>query len=298
VLLTTNGGTSWTNLAALDAMMTGSGLFRARPTRGSWDWVGFTSYPQPSLLAFDAKRANWIIAGAVDAGVFLSTDHGANWNILTDPIDPAGSGIAHLPRPLYAYVDHDGTTRISDVARIFVGTQGRGVWRLTRTERSPFFSFCARYNINCPEPRFGPGLIVLECDRVPCAFRDPLPRNCLVKFSCPPCSRGRLCPAFHNFELDGLDLTKWEVGVYTGEGEPVDFELTPTRTGAVVSFRPDSSKYVNRLIGDYMLGFALRPGAAPGRYRVRTRLSVSDRVYSEHVALSGRPRAEEVSRPK
>jgi hypothetical protein len=281
MIMSTNGGATWTNLTALDGMMTAGGWFKYRTTRGVWDWSGFVGYPQPSLVAFDPDRPNWILAGATDAGVFLSIDGGTNWTRLTDPFTPGTSGTAHLPRPLYAYFDHEGSTGptlFGDSARIFVGTQGRGVWRIDRYERINVITFCNGF-ARCGLPELFRGGFVLTCLEKPCFIRDPLPRNCLVKFNCPGCERAGLCPAFQNIFLDGLDLNKWDVGLYGRRGDPVDFQLTRTRRGVVISFRPDSANYVDGRIGDYELGFFLKPGAPPGRYRVNARLTVSDKPY-------------------
>ena len=47
---------------------------------------------------------------------------------MTDPIAPGTSGIPHIPRPYYAHFDHDPPG--GDI-NLFLGTRGRGVWRLT-----------------------------------------------------------------------------------------------------------------------------------------------------------------------
>ena len=82
---------------------------------------------QPTLLAFDPEDPNTIVAGAYDAGVFLSTNGGDDWTILTDPRTPHLSDVAHLPQPRFAYLT---TSQVSST-RIFIGTRGRGAWRLT-----------------------------------------------------------------------------------------------------------------------------------------------------------------------
>ena len=53
-------------------------------------------------------------------------DGGLNWSLDHRPYTSNTSGIPHLPRPFFAEFDHEpaGTTKI------FVGTQGRGVWRI------------------------------------------------------------------------------------------------------------------------------------------------------------------------
>jgi len=130
MVMTTDGGATWSDLTALDALMTGNGTFRYRVARGPSGSVGgrtqLESYPQPTLLAFDPENPDVIVAGAADAGVFISLDSGATWRLLTDPIDPGVSGTPHIPRPRYAFFDH----RDGDRLRLFLGTMGRGQWRI------------------------------------------------------------------------------------------------------------------------------------------------------------------------
>jgi len=112
IFFSTDGGANWNPDAELDALMVGNGLFK---------------YRQPTLLGFDPANANMIVAGGTDSGVFLSTDGGANWGALTDPINSGASGIVHLPEPYQSYFDNEpaGTTNL------YVGTRGRGVWRFS-----------------------------------------------------------------------------------------------------------------------------------------------------------------------
>lgn len=118
MVITQNGGTTWNALPALDDRMTGDGVFRFRNS----------SYAQPTLLAFDPADHDVVAAGGADSGVFLSTNGGTRWERVTDPINPGASGSAHIPRPRYAHFDHDAP---ADDIHLFLGTQGRGAWRLT-----------------------------------------------------------------------------------------------------------------------------------------------------------------------
>jgi Ca2+-binding RTX toxin-like protein len=134
MVFSTDGGTNWevdTDLDDLMAAEDGSGNARVkyRVQNGITDIGtnnGFEPYFQPSLLAYDPQDGNIIVAGGRDSGVFLSKDGGANWILLTDPLDPANSGTPHLPRPRHAYFDHEPGS-----LDIYIGTQGRGVWRIT-----------------------------------------------------------------------------------------------------------------------------------------------------------------------
>ncbi len=118
MVFSTNGGTTWTPDPELDSMMTGGGDFVYAPG---------TQNLQPTLLGYDPADPNVIVAGGHDSGVFISTNAGQDWSILTDPRTPHLSGTPHLPQPRYAYFDHEP----GEPTRIFVGTRGRGVWRLT-----------------------------------------------------------------------------------------------------------------------------------------------------------------------
>jgi len=68
------------------------------------------------------------VAGGADSGVFISTNGGTRWQLVTDPFAPGTSGVPHIPRPYYAHFDHDPAG--GDI-NLFLGTRGRGVWRLT-----------------------------------------------------------------------------------------------------------------------------------------------------------------------
>ncbi len=120
-----DGGDSWSPLPTLRDLMTGGGVFSFRNRRGPDTFTNFFGYWQPSLLAFDGA-SDLVVAGGQDSGVFLSADGGVSWQLITDPFAPEVSGIPHLPRPRYAYFDsEDGVT-----AHIYIGSQGRGIWRL------------------------------------------------------------------------------------------------------------------------------------------------------------------------
>ena len=126
MVFSNNGGTNWNNDAELDTVMTGGGVFRYRTERGPSNFTGFNGYPQPTLVAFDPDDANILVAGGRDSGVFISTNGGQDWSLVTDPFTSGTSGIPHLPRPWFAYFDHEPAGSIN----VYVGTQGRGVWRI------------------------------------------------------------------------------------------------------------------------------------------------------------------------
>lgn len=127
----TDGGSSWAAMPALDALM-GNATFPMRNTRGPTNFTGFNGYWQPSLIAVDPLNSSVVIAGGMDSGVFISTNGGSTFTLVTDPVDGTGA-TPHIPRPRYAYMDVDaGQNR-----RLFIGSQGRGIWRLTLDSTVP-----------------------------------------------------------------------------------------------------------------------------------------------------------------
>jgi photosystem II stability/assembly factor-like uncharacterized protein len=294
MIRSTDGGATWTTLTALDNLMTGAGAFGYVNQRGPVVFGGgasssFGGYPQPTLLAIEPGNSNVVVAGGAESGVFLSFNGGTSWELITDPNTPNVTGVPHLPRPQFAYFDREGSTIFQSVLSIYVGTQGRGVWRITRTTNH-FIVVCGIRFLLCHEPKLDRNTLVLDCFRLDierCRFKDPVPKNCLVKFDCPGCPPGGLCPPFYNFVLDGLDPEIWDVGVFTFRGLPVDHQVVRTRTGVVVSFRPDREGYREKSVGDYYLAFALRPGGKPDRYVVKASLQVGSEYFGSKVADGG-----------
>lgn len=147
MMFSNDGGITWQNDPQLDNLMTGDGVFLYQNTRGPTRFTGLNGYPQPTFVEFDPQDANVIAAGGADSGVFLSVDGGFSWTLLSDPLDPAGSGIPHIPRPRFAVFDHEPGDRID----IYVGTQGKGALRIGFKPLKPMFEYAAK--IVCgPQP--------------------------------------------------------------------------------------------------------------------------------------------------
>jgi photosystem II stability/assembly factor-like uncharacterized protein len=127
MMLSEDGGATWENLPELDDLMTGNGDYLYTNSLGPNSPARFQGYPQPSLVAFDPEDSNIMAAGGRDSGVFLSTDGGDEWVLISNP-DSTGGSTPHLPQPWFAYFDHEspGGRDIS----MYVGTRGRGVWRV------------------------------------------------------------------------------------------------------------------------------------------------------------------------
>ncbi len=151
MVFSTDGGTTWDVDAGLDNLMTGGGAFRYQTRRGPTPQPRFNGYPQPTLVEFDAQDPDVIVAGGRDSGVFLSVDGGANWALLTDPLSSATSGIPHLPRPWFAYFDREPTDPAGEI-NFFVGTQGRGVWRISVENLPPVCDANGPYVAECAGP--------------------------------------------------------------------------------------------------------------------------------------------------
>ncbi len=133
IWFSTDSGVNWTRDTNLETMMTGGGVFQFQNTRGPTEFTSFGGYPQPTLLAIDPNNPQNIVAGGADSGVFLSEDGGSTWQLLTDPlgvIDNPGTpqdDVPHLPRPRFAHFDSES----GYLANLFIGTQGRGVFRIS-----------------------------------------------------------------------------------------------------------------------------------------------------------------------
>ena len=131
MILSTDGGTNWTTLTNLNTLMTGNNTFQYQNNIGPTNFTGFLGYPQPSLVAFNPFDEDFIVAGGADSGVFLSTDGGTNWRLITDPIF-SNNALPHIPRPKFAHFE-DASTDNLEKYNVYIGTKGRGVWRISVT---------------------------------------------------------------------------------------------------------------------------------------------------------------------
>lgn len=109
-----NGGASWVADTVLDGLMSGGGLFR----------IQNSAYVQPTLVAFDPNDSNTLLAGAADAGIFLTRDNGVSWVTVTNNSGDVSNPI--VPRLRSAYFNRECSQ-----FNIYVGTQGRGAWHLS-----------------------------------------------------------------------------------------------------------------------------------------------------------------------
>ena len=118
----TGGATAadWVLDPELTELMHGRGVLVAQPRNVN---DGVFPLVQPTLLAFDPEDPNIIVAGGRESGVFISSNGGESWAVLTDPFGT--SSIPHLPRPFFAHFDHE-----AGKTRVYIGSVGRGVWRI------------------------------------------------------------------------------------------------------------------------------------------------------------------------
>ncbi len=123
MVFSADGGTTWQTMPQLDMLMTGNGAFAYTNQRGPRRFTSLAGYVQPSLVAIDSEDGNILIAGAADAGVFMSFDGGATWAAVTGPM---ARDRQHIPRPHHAFFDHEPQGRVC----AYIGTTGRGAWRI------------------------------------------------------------------------------------------------------------------------------------------------------------------------
>jgi len=208
---------AWTQLGATT---TPWGAFRYYVRRGPIDFWGLGSYAQPMLVAFNPLSSQIRVAGAADSGLFLTTDGGADWRLITDPMTGGVDPVPHLPRPRYAYFSHE-----SEGAFIYFGSQGRGVWRADVSGVLGLGSI-----------RLARNTATLQCTRYPCRAMQPLQRACKEGLDCPACPDGA-CPAFVHLTLKGVG-EDWSVWLEDSRRQPVEHQQLRQGSTRVLSFRP------------------------------------------------------------
>ncbi len=139
IWMTTALGAPWTRLTALENLMLGvtpaGATFLNQTTQGKTTGGGFGTYWQPSLFKFDPLDSTTIVAGAVDAGVFLSLNDGGSWQAISTPVNPTSTS-PHIPRPLFAYFSPGRFSASTNAFDVWVGTRGAGVTKVV-LERRP-----------------------------------------------------------------------------------------------------------------------------------------------------------------
>jgi photosystem II stability/assembly factor-like uncharacterized protein len=122
---TKNFGANWNPLTNLDGLMLGS-VFENNTTNGPTNFQSFGQYWQPFMVQIDPHDGNTAVVGAADAGIFITTDFGNNWKLITNPINPSSTAV-HIARPIAAYFSPTSFTASSQAFNVWIATQGSGV---------------------------------------------------------------------------------------------------------------------------------------------------------------------------
>lgn len=131
IWITSNFGGNWTRLNTLENQMLNGGttgpVFLNQSSQGrTTGFLSFGTYWQPSLLKFDPLDPTTIVAGAIDAGVYVSLDNGNNWQVVSNPVNPS-SQAPNIPAPVFAYFSPGRFNASTNAFDIWVGTRGAGV---------------------------------------------------------------------------------------------------------------------------------------------------------------------------
>jgi hypothetical protein len=122
---TKNFGQSWNQLSNLDNQMLGK-VFENNTSNGPTNFESFGQYWQPFMVQIDPHDGNTLVVGAADAGIFITTDFGNNWKLITNPINP-NANTPHIARPIGAYFSPTRFTASSQAFNVWIATQGSGI---------------------------------------------------------------------------------------------------------------------------------------------------------------------------
>ncbi len=130
-------GVTWNRVSTLETVMLDAGtsapVFINQSSQGRVTGNGgtfnFGTYWQPSLLRFDPLDPTTIVAGAIDAGVFISLDNGSNWQLITNPLNPSSTS-PNITVPIYAYFSPARFNADTNAFDVWVGTRGSGVHKV------------------------------------------------------------------------------------------------------------------------------------------------------------------------
>jgi len=123
---TANLGTNWTQMNSLNNLMTGNGLYENRVNTGPTPFTTFGSYWQPFMIALDSLNVNTAVAGAADAGLFLTTDFGNTWTTISN----SNSSFPASSRPLFAYFSPQRLVSNTLAFDIWIAGRGSGVQKV------------------------------------------------------------------------------------------------------------------------------------------------------------------------
>ena len=98
-----------------------------------WRSIGPNRGGRSQTAEGSASRPLEYYFGATGGGLWKTIDGGTTWKPVTDPLTPGTSGKPHIPRPRFAYFDHDPSNGLPTGQRrvdVYIGSQGRGAWRI------------------------------------------------------------------------------------------------------------------------------------------------------------------------
>lgn len=150
------------------------------------------------------------------------------------------------------------------------------------------FDLCKTHPSACVQPfGFRKDALRVKCNVLPCIVVDPIPRNCLMKWTCPGCPPGALCPPFHHVIFDDT-LRHWRVDLVDGRGRQVPHHLRRVGRNTILTVRPGKAEFRDAEIAEYRLVFTAGMGITPGvEYTIRARLETSDEPILD-LARTGR----------
>jgi hypothetical protein len=201
-----------------------------------------------------------------------SFDHGVTWT--TNQLATLDPGPLANAADGWIFGDYEGLTAMGTS---FYGVfTGQSASYHTPAQMDPVFfkfpatvapfSICEKDPNACLYAVMHPNRVLLTCGvALPCIIRDPIPRNCVVKFPCPGCPPGVLCPPFYSFVMDGFDPEVWRVELWDPKGAAVTYQQRRSATGTVISFRPAEKYFKNGKIGGYYFTFTTNDKAQLGR---------------------------------
>lgn len=149
------------------------------------------------------------------------------------------------------------------------------------------FDICTIKPLLCKFVELDKGKIIIDGPDRPIVV-DPIPKNCLVKWQCPGCGKGALCPPYYHIFLEDVDPQQWNVFLFGPKGEDVVHEVNRIGKGLVVSFRPSKKFFKEKTIGDYALVFEKIGKVVPTRQVIATHLETSEFPFREHMKRGGR----------
>ena len=192
-----------------------------------------------------------------------SFDHGASWfDHVLQSMDPAGINNADSG---YLWGDYEGLTASGNQ---FYGVYtGEGTGRSTRQLDPIFFTASGVQGFapgcvtarRCVLGSMKPGLFSVKCTDLPCIVIDPIPKNCLAKFTCPGCPARGLCPPWYHIEIKP-ELKNAVITLHEPDGTPAQYWQRETSKGTMISFRPQARYFRDGKLGEYF--FAINMGSS------------------------------------